>query len=146
MKTPTEKLLGELYDYARCGCEAIHGITPHLTSPELLADTAAQLEIYSAIGESAQRMLEEKSYSPASFPLHEKLGVRGGVLMETMGMTDQAELARVLRVSMRDSANRLRSTVADLSGGCDEDALALGQRLLGYTLYETEKLGTIRCK
>ncbi|MGM9653574.1 MAG: hypothetical protein ACI3XP_08065 [Eubacteriales bacterium] len=147
MKNPTEKMLHELYEYARCGCEAINGILPKITDSALLAETTAQLEMYSSLGESARRLLADKSLADASFPLKDKLTVRGGVIMETMGISDQRELARILRVSSRDSANRMRSTIADMSGsGCDADALALGQRMMAYAIAETERLGTLQCE
>ena len=146
MKNPTEEMLQQVYVGARCGCEAINGMLPKITDKHLLAETAAQLEMYSALSSRAEQMLQEKSLGKPNFPLSNRLSVRGGVMMETMGNPSQEELSRILRVSSRDSANRMRSAVADLSGsGCDEDALALGQRMMAFEIAETERLGLLQC-
>ena len=147
MQNPTKEMLHEIYTGARCGCEAITGMIPKITDSALLAETTAQLETYAGFTARAEKMMQDKQLGTPSFSLANKLSVRGGVMLETMGSRSQNELARILRVSSRDSANRMRSAVSDLSRhGCDPDALALGQKMMAYEIAEAEKLGAMQCK
>ena len=145
MKDPTRELLSMIYIGAKSGCEAITGMLPKITNEKLRTETTAQLEAYAGYARRAEVLMAEKDIHDITFPLMNKLTVRGGVMMETMGTPTQEELARILRVSSRDSANRMRSAVSDLGGdGCDKDVLALGQNMMSFEIAEAERLGCIR--
>ncbi len=145
MKDPTKELLSMIYIGAKSGCEAITGMLPKITDEKLRQETVVQLEAYAGYAKRAEVLMAEKEIHGITYPLMNKLTVRGGVMMETMGSPTQEELARILRVSSRDSANRMRSAVADLGGsGCDTDVLALGQNMMSFEIAEAERLGSIR--
>lgn len=143
MHDPTKELMKTIYIGAKSGCEAITGMLPKITDPQLRRDTVAQLEAYGGYVNRAEKLMREKNIEGITYPLTSKLSVRGGVMMETMGNVTQAELARILRVSSRDSANRMRSAIADMGdAGCDRDVLALGQSMMSFEIAEAEHLGT----
>ncbi len=145
MSDPTKELLRTIYIGAKSGCEAITGMLPKITNEQLRRDTVTQLEAYAGYAKRAEQIMSEKEISGITFPLTNKLSVRGGVMMETMGSVTQEELARILRVSSRDSANRMRSAIADLdSAGCDREVLALGQSMMSFEIAEAEHLGTTK--
>ncbi len=145
MKDPTKELLSMIYIGAKSGCEAITGMMPKITNEKLRVETVGQLEAYAGYAHRAEVMMAEKDIHGITFPLMNKLTVRGGVMMETMGSPTQEELARILRVSSRDSANRMRSAVADLGvSGCDKDVLALAQNMMSFEIAQAEHLGSTR--
>ena len=145
MSDPTKEMLRTIYIGAKSGCEAINGMLPKITSNQLRQDTVNQLEAYAGYANRAEQLMEEKGITGITFPLMNKLSVRGGVMMETMGSVTQDELARLLRVSSRESANRMRSAIADMSSaGCDREVLALGQDMMSFEIAEAEHLGTTK--
>ena len=147
MENPTKVLLNEIYIEARSGCETICGITSKIRDKKLLAETAAQLEMYAACANRAQLLLQEKDLGGARFSLRDRLSVRGGVLLETMHLSTQQELAELLQDSSRDSAGRMGRTMENLADrGCDPDALALGQRMMAFESAEADTLGRLRCE
>lgn len=140
-------MLREIYISAQSGCEALETFLPKIKDRELLTCSARQLETYSQFASRAETMMREKAMGEPSYPLHKKMSVHGGVLMETMGNHTQDALLRMMRVAAREGANRMRSTLADLSqSGCAEDALALGQRMMAFEIEETEKFGKMQCR
>lgn len=146
MTNPTETMLKEIYVSAQSGCEALEAFMPKIKDRALLTSSARQLEMYSGFASRAETMMQEKSMGMPTYPLRQKLSVRGGVKMETMGHHTQQELLRMMRVASREGANRMRSAIADCSeSGCTEDVLALGQRMLGFELEETELFGKMQC-
>lgn len=145
MHDPTKELLKMVYVGAKSGCEAITAMESKIKNEQLRRDTAAQLEAYSGYARRAESMMSEKNITDIGFPLMNKLTVRGGVMMETMGNPDDGELARLLRVSSKESANRMRSAIADLrESGCDKDVLALAQSMMSFEIAEAEHLGTTK--
>lgn len=139
MNDATGKLLHYVYISARSGCEAIQGILPQITDPALLCETTADLSYYCALTARAQQLLRDRSLPAAPFPLSDRLAVRCGVIMETMGTKKQEELARVLRDGCREGADRMRRAVA-ANSACDREVLALAQRMAAFEATETERL------
>lgn len=147
MENPTKELLQGIYTEARSGCETICGIASKIRDKNLVAETAAQMEMYAEYTSRAQQMLQEKNLGNVHFSLRDQISVRGGVLLESMHLSTQQQLADLLQAGSRDSAARMRRTMANLAGrGCDPDALALGQRMMAAEAAEADTLGRLRCE
>jgi len=145
MRNPTEDLLMEVYIGARSGCEAICGLLPKITAEELLRETAAQTEMYSALSRRAQELLRDKRLGEAEFPLMSRLTVRGGMILETMGTEAQEELAELLCRGATAGAGRMYRAITECGAeGCDADALALAGRMMAYENEEAARLRAMR--
>ena len=144
MENQTEKLLREIYREARGGCETVCSITPRIRDRRLLAETARQMEMYSDCTTRAEQMLQDKDLGSVTLSTLDRLSLRGAVWLETMDMDDPSRIADFLQNSFRDSAARMRNTVARFSREtCDADALALGQRLAAAEASEADLLRTL---
>jgi len=144
MKNPTEEMLQYIYIRAKCGCETINGLLPGITDPALLRETTVQMEAYSSLGCRAQQLMREKDLPSADFSLIDRLAVRGGLIMETMGTKEQPALARILSRCVQDGAGQMQRAVAECGTvGCDPDVLALGQRMLAFETEGTERLALL---
>ena len=144
MENQTEKLLREIYKEAQGGCETVCGITPRIHNRRLLAETARQMEMYSDCTNRAEQMLQDKNMGDIQFSPADRLSLRGAVWLEPMDMSDPARIADFLQNNLRASAARMRNMVSRFAqGGCDADALALGQRLAAAEAAEAETLGSL---
>lgn len=146
MENPTGRMLREIYKEAKSGCETICCITSKIRDKRWITETARQMEMYADCTARAEQMLQDKELGEATFSMRDRLSVRGGVLLETMDATEQA-LTDLLQISFRDSAVRMRNTVARFAEReCDADALALGQRLAAFEAAEAERLRQMSCE
>ena len=145
MENPTKELLQGIYTEARSGCETICGIASKIQNRKLMAETAAQMEMYAEYTSRAQQMLQDKNLGNVHFSLRDRLSVRGGVLLESMYLVTQQQLADLLQAGSRDSVARMRRTMENLADrGCDSDALAWGQRMIAAEAVEADVLRGLR--
>lgn len=141
MENQTEKLLREIYREAQGGCETVCSIASKTRDRRLLAATARQMEMYSDCTTRAEQMLQDRNLGSGAFSTWDRLSLRGAVWLETMDIEDGSALTDFLQASFRDSAARMRNTVARFFGtDCDGDALALGRRLAAAESAEAETM------
>lgn len=141
MENPTKEFLQYVYKEARCGCETVCGITGSLQDERLRAETAAQLEMYTACAAKAEQLLRGKELGDVRFRLRDRLSARMGVMIETAHMQSPGEYTELLERSFRESAVRMQENVRAMAGrGCDGDALALGGRMIAYEKAEADKM------
>ncbi len=145
MEDASRELLRTIYVGAKSGTEVIIGLLPKVTDRVLKREAAVQLDAYAGYAGRAEMLMGEKQIKGITFPLNERLSVRGGVLLETAGVQTQEELLRILQESTRESAKSMRQAVAYFGNkGCDGDIVALGQRMVGFEAAKGESLRTLK--
>lgn len=137
----TGAFLCSLHKNVKMGAESIIDLLPKVKSEELRAEMTAELESYESFADEIRKLLEEEGEQPEGESFISKLGVKMGVMMNTVVDDTASHIAEMMikgaTMGITDTTKLVRENE---NGACSEEALALARRIIGYEEKSIERL------
>ena len=139
--TATKSFLDELYKNVKMGADSIIDLMPKVSDRGLREEMTSELEHYEGFAKEIRAILFEDGEEPKEESFMARLGVKMGVMMNTM----MDETASHIADMMIQGATMGITTTTKLireneNTPCSEEALSLARRIIEYEEASIERL------
>ena len=139
--TATKSFLDELYKNVKMGADSIIDLMPKVSDRGLREEMTAELEHYEGFAKEIRAILFEDGEEPKEESFMSRLGVKMGVMMNTMMDETTSHIADMMiqgaTMGITDTTKLVRENE---NSSCSEAALALARRIIKYEEESIERL------
>lgn len=127
----TKLFLDSLYKNVKMGAESIIDLLPKVKSEQLRTEMTSELEQYEAFAGEICAMLEAEGEKPEGESFISKVGVKMGVMMNTLVDDTESHIAEMMikgsTMGITDTTKLVRENE---NTSCSEEALLLARKII----------------
>lgn len=139
--TATKRFLDELYKNVKMGADSIIDLMPKVSDKRLREEMTAELEHYEGFAKDIRAILFADGEEPQEESFMSKLGVKMGVMMNTMMDDTTSHIAEMMIKGATMGITATTKLIRENENtSCSEEALALARRIIGYEEESIERL------
>ena len=139
--TETKKFLDLLYKNVKMGADSIIDLISKVTNKELREEMTSELEHYEKFSKEIRAILFKNGEEPKEESFMSKLGVKMGIMMNTMVDESTSHIAEMMiqgaTMGVTDATKLVREHE---NTSCSEEALALAKKTIQFEEESIEKL------
>ena len=137
----TKGFLDELYKNVKMGADSIIDLMPKVSDKGLREEMTAELEHYEGFAKDIRAILFEDGEEPQEESFMSKLGVKMGVMMNTMMDDTTSHIAEMMIKGATMGITATTKLIRENENTpCSEEALALASRTVEYEEASIERL------
>lgn len=140
-ESSTKRFLDSLYKNVKMGGESIIDLLPKVKDEGMRAEMTGELEKYEGFAKEIRELLFKEGEQPKEESLMAKMGVKMGVMMNTIIDDTSSHIADMMiqgaTMGITDTTKLVRESE---NSSCSEQALALARKIIKYEEESIERL------